>query len=221
MKSTLLILCCTISIALLFTSFKGHGGDETVKIGGQEWMVNNLDVGYFRNGDTIPQAKTAKECFEAGQAGKAAWCYYNNEAGNNKKYGKLYNWYAVNDPRGLAPKGWHVPSDKEWKKIIAYLGGEEVAGSKMKSTSGWEKDGNGTNSSGFAALPGGRVACTGGFSNFNHEGNWWGSTEEKPYIAGDKSHGAFSFVLYSSFAGAEINKGDCKEAAYSVRCIKD
>jgi uncharacterized protein (TIGR02145 family) len=217
---TKLFLSFIASATLLCTGFVNPESDKTVKIGDQVWMANNLDVSKFRNGDPIPEVKTAEECLKAGAAGKPAWCYYNNDPDNGKKYGKLYNWYAVNDPRGLAPKGWHVPEIKDWKKLINYLGGENVAGTKMKSTDNWDKDGNGTNSSGFAGLPGGRVNCFGTFSGYTTEGNWWSATETI-YSKGDKPiHHANSFILDYSYGGIETSS-DCKESAYSVRCIKD
>jgi uncharacterized protein (TIGR02145 family) len=111
------------------------GGYKSVKIGSQTWMASNLNVSTFRNGDAIPEAKTEDEWEKAGKEGKPAWCYYDNYPKNGAKYGKLYNWYAVNDPRGLAPVGWHVPSDTEWTSLEDYLGDDE--GQKMKSTSGW------------------------------------------------------------------------------------
>ncbi len=115
----------------------GLGNSQTVTIGTQVWMTKNLDVATFRNGDQIPEAKTDEEWKQAGKNKQPAWCYYNNDPANVAKYGKLYNWYAVIDPRGLAPNGYHIPSDPEWTKLVEYLGGEEVAGKKMKSTTEW------------------------------------------------------------------------------------
>jgi uncharacterized protein (TIGR02145 family) len=109
-----------------------------VKIGRHVWMAENLNVDKFRNGDPIPQAKTLEEWDSAREKKQPAWCYYNNEPANGMKYGKLYNWYAVNDERGLAPEGWHIPSDAEWTILTNFLGGEKVAGKKLKSTTGWE-----------------------------------------------------------------------------------
>ncbi len=106
---------------------------QTVTIGTQVWMIKNLDVATFRNGDPIPQAKTAEEWVKAGENQQPAWCYYDNDPANGAKYGKLYNWYAVNDSRGLAPVGYHIPSDAEWRKLTDFLGGEDIAGAKMKS----------------------------------------------------------------------------------------
>jgi len=97
-------------------------GFKTVEIGEQVWMAENLNVSTFRNGDPIPQARTQEEWKKAGENKQAAWCYYDNNPANGKKYGKLYNYYATSDPRGLAPNGWHIPTDSEWKTLIKYLG---------------------------------------------------------------------------------------------------
>jgi len=110
---------------------------DDVKIGTQVWTSKNLDVSTFRNGDPIPQAKNAEEWKKAGENRQPAWCYYNNNEQNGKVYGKLYNWHAVNDSRGLAPNGYHIPSDAEWTILTDKLGGEEIAGKKMKSKQGW------------------------------------------------------------------------------------
>jgi uncharacterized protein (TIGR02145 family) len=114
------------------------GPYKTVTIGTQVWMKENLNVSSFRNGDPIPEAKTAKEWQAAGEAKQPVWCYYDNDPKNGVKYGKLYNWYAVNDSRGLAPSGYHVPTDLEWTVLADFLGGESVAGGKLKSANGWD-----------------------------------------------------------------------------------
>ncbi len=109
---------------------------QTLTIGTQVWMTKNLDVSTFRNGDPIPEAKTNEEWIKAGEEGKPAWCYYNNDTVYGRKYGKLYNWYAVNDARGLAPSGYHVPTDTEWGTLETFLGND--AGTKMKSKTIYE-----------------------------------------------------------------------------------
>jgi uncharacterized protein (TIGR02145 family) len=105
---------------------------ESERFGNQEWMTKNLDVDRFRNGDLIPHAESNEEWKKAGDDEQPAWCYYDNDPENGKKYGKLYNWYAVNDPRGLVPEGWHITSQKEWTSLVEFLGGFEIAGLKMK-----------------------------------------------------------------------------------------
>ncbi len=96
---------------------------KEIKIDKQIWMVENLNEDKFRNGDVIPQAKSREEWIKAGKEKKPVWCYFNNDSKNGSKFGRLYNWYAVADSRGLAPFGWHIPSEKEWIKLIEFLGG--------------------------------------------------------------------------------------------------
>ncbi len=110
-------------------------GFKTVKIGGQVWMAENLNVSTFRNGDPIPQARTEEEWKKLGENKQAAWCYYDYDPANGKKYGKLYNYYATRDSKGLAPNGWHIPKDSEWETLLNHLDLDE--GKKMKSKSGW------------------------------------------------------------------------------------
>ena len=130
MKNPLILL-----FLVIFSVSNSFG--QSVTIGTQVWTTKNLDVATFRNGDPIPEAKTDEEWKAAGENKQPAWCYYENNTANGTKYGKLYNWYAVNDARGLAPTGWHVPTDEEWKVLSTYLGGTGVAGKKMKSRSDW------------------------------------------------------------------------------------
>ncbi len=104
---------------------------QSVTIGTQVWSTKNLDVSTFRNGDPIPQAKSDEEWSVAMDNQQPAWCYYDNNPSESAKYGKLYNWYAVNDPRGLAPSGWHIPCDVEWTVLDNYLKGDN--GNKMKA----------------------------------------------------------------------------------------
>ena len=112
---------------------------QDITIGTQVWTSKNLDVSTFRNGEPIPEAKNAKQWAEASEKRTAAFCYYDFDSENGKVYGKLYNWYAVNDSRGLAPKGYHIPSDAEWQILTDKLGGEDLAGEKLKSKQGWMK----------------------------------------------------------------------------------
>jgi uncharacterized protein (TIGR02145 family) len=181
---------------------------QSVTIGTQVWMTKNLDVTKFRNGDLIPQAKTNDEWEQAGKNKQPAWCYYANNKKNGKKYGKLYNWYAVSDPRGLAPDGWHVPSDAEWTVLSNYLGGEYVAGTKMKSTSGFSDSYNpGRTSSGDFYLPGdlGEVEVT----------DWWSITDKDVDLALCRT---WDFSLNDArLFSNELKKG----LGISVRCLKD
>jgi uncharacterized protein (TIGR02145 family) len=219
------------------------GNYKSVKIGTQTWMTENLNVSSFRNGDPIPEVKTKEEWEKAGKEGRPAWCYYDNDPKNGAKYGKLYNWYVVSDPRGLAPAGWHVPSDTEWTVLNDYLG-DEAAGKKMKSTSGWNGygckrcdggssqfkanctsckgtqanstdpfSGNGTNSSGFSGLPGGYRLSDRVFFYIGGNGYWWSSTE-------DDTYDAFFLRLYHNID--RLDMFDTSKAdGFSVRCLRD
>ena len=184
----------------------------TVRIGTQTWAAANLNVSTFRNGDSIPEARTNKEWVAAGESGKPAWCYYNNDPAIGLKYGKLYNWYAVNDPRGLAPVGWTLLSDADWAKLINYLGGQGVAGSKMKSTSRWSDGNNGTNETGFTGFPGGYRVENGTFLNIGSIGTWWSSTEDNALSAIDH------YLAQSNSLGRSSSP---KQRGESVRCIRN
>jgi uncharacterized protein (TIGR02145 family) len=184
----------------------------TVRIGTQTWAVVNLNVITFRNGDSIPEAKTNKEWVEAGQSGKPAWCYYNNNPANGPKFGKLYNWYALNDPRGLAPAGWTLPGDADWVTLINYLGGPQEAGKKMKSITGWSGGDNGTNEIGFTAFPGGYRVENGTFLNMGSIGTWWSSTESKSSSAID---------YYLALSGSLARSNNPKQRGESVRCLRN
>jgi uncharacterized protein (TIGR02145 family) len=186
---------------------------KSVKIGNQVWMTENLNVERFRNGDLIPEAKTAEAWINAGNAKRPAWCYYDNDPKNGNKYGKLYNWYALNDRRGLAPAGWHVPTDYEWTVLSTFLGGENLAGIKMKSTSGWNDNGNGNNSNGFSGLPGGYRLSNGSFSYVGGNGCWWSASENDVTDAWNR--------YLSSFNSTLLRYYDDKYNGFSVRCIKD
>jgi uncharacterized protein (TIGR02145 family) len=262
---------------------------KTIVIGSQIWMGENLNTVKFRNGDVIPEIKTEQEWENANIEGKPAWCYYRNDSKNGGKYGKLYNWHAVNDPRGLAPIGWHVPSDSDWSTLSENLGGvyfTNNAGVKMKAQEIMkveityvEKDGyyetkwvpcsncsywtdnqkennpclkcknqrgqaiktgkyipktkkkienfinigwNGTNESGFHALPGSKRDEGGDFGNCCGEFAYWWSSTEDSYSFGGKhyNHSAKIRFLkddYSSLHANTINKG----SGLSIRCIKD
>jgi uncharacterized protein (TIGR02145 family) len=199
-----------------------------VTIGTQTWMGYNLDVSKYNNGDDIPQVTdaTAWDNLTTG-----AWCYYNNDPAMGALYGKLYNWYAVNDSRGLAPVGWHIPSDAEWKTLSMYLGMSQIdadlfgkayfgttEGGKMKKagTSLWVSPNTGaTNLSGFLALPGGMRSA---LSNYDFAGPglsnfWWSSTEfdaATAWMRGVENASSGTYRYYLT-----------KKHGFSVRCIQD
>ena len=154
----------------------------TIPIDTQLWGCANLDVTEYANGDPIPEV-TDQATWAALTTG--AWCYYNNDPLNGAIYGKLYNWYAVNDPRGLVPAGYHVPTNTDWINLINYLGGDLVAGGPLKEagTVHWTSPNVGaTNSSGFTGLPGGFRDTAGAFQSINDISYWWTSTVIDPPI---------------------------------------
>lgn len=173
---------------------------KTVTIGKQVWLAENLNTTHYRNGDPIPEAKTTAEWEDCYKKEKGAWCYYNNDPSNGKKYGRLYNWYAVNDSRGLAPSGWHVPSDKEWQTLTATLGGESVAFSKLKSTTG------------FSAISGGhRYYKDNSFYKIGEVGFWWSSTKADTYKA-------WYTALHFGYSQVGRDNGGMN-TGFSIRCI--
>lgn len=197
------------------TDFDGNRY-KAVTIGSQAWMQSNLTVTHYRNGDTIRYAKTAEEWYDAALKGEGAWAFYNNDPVNGKKYGRLYNWYAVNDPRGLAPKGSHVPSDKEWSVLTEQLGGEVLAGGKMKDVNdlSWENPNAGAeNKSVFSALPGGLRGINGESYFINKSAYFWSSTEYSLTMA--------RYRLLNYHVPSIINSAEEKRDGMSVRCVLD
>ncbi len=199
---------------------------RTVTIGAQVWMAENLKVTHYRNGDAIPKVtdNTAWSTLTSG-----AYSNYNNDGGNVATYGRLYNWYAVEDSRNVAPEGWHVPSDAEWKQLEMHLGmSQSLAGAtgwrgtdeggKMKEagTSHWLSPNTGaTNESGFSALPSGlRYSVGGYFDNLGNCDGFWSSTEYS-------SDGAWYRAL--DFERAQVHRYyyGSKQDGFSVRCVRD
>lgn len=187
---------------------------QPVTICNQTWIKTNLNVSKYRNGDVIPQVttQTAWSNLTTG-----AWCYYNNDPANGATYGKIYNWYAVNDPRGLAPAGWHIPTDAEWTTLTDCLGGEALAGGKMKETgtTHWTSpNANASNSSGFTGLPGGWRTSTGTFSNIGTHGYWHSETTTFN-----------TFYVWSRYLNCNFGDvgryEDTKGQGTYVRCLKN
>jgi uncharacterized protein (TIGR02145 family) len=189
----------------------------TITICDQTWMAKNLDVDHYRNGDPIPQVTDATEWKNLTTG---AWCYYENSLANGAVYGKLYNWYAVNDARGLAPAGWHIPTDAEWTTLETCL--NEIAptgnvGGKMKETgtTHWDfPNADATNSSGFTGLPGGHRSYAGQFTIIGDSGVWWSSTEA------DAIGGVWGRYLISH-DGLIYGSYSLKLEGLSIRCVRD
>jgi uncharacterized protein (TIGR02145 family) len=186
---------------------------QTVKIGDQVWMAENLRVTRFRNGELIPMV-TENEQWKYYPA--AAYSNYNNEDSIKKRFGYLYNWYAVTDSRNIAPKGWHIPSPQEVKAMVDYIGNEE-AGNKLKEAGlkNWLfPNRNSSNASGFSALPGGfRSGIDGDFHTRKSNGYWWTTTSSFNLLSWDNA-------LHWDFADISRNHQSVSYG-FSIRCIKD
>jgi uncharacterized protein (TIGR02145 family) len=198
---------------------------QEVPIGTQIWSKNNLDVTTYSDGTLIPQVTDSSQW---ATLTTGAWCYFNNDSANGSTYGKLYNWYAVvgiydeassknpNLRKKLAPIGWHVPTNNEWTNLSTFLGGNYLAGRKMKSigTSLWKfPNSPATNESGFSGFPGGSRNDSGTFESIGVLGYWWSTLES-----------ISTFAWYwelihdkSLLVNSDLNK----KFGFSVRCIKD
>jgi len=220
---------------LFFLTFILIFGDlfsqKSVTIGNQVWMAENLNVDHFRNGDKISEAKTQEDWDAAGKNNKPVWCYYGFDPINGNKYGKLYNWYAVNDKRGLAPKGWRVSSETDWKTLSNFLGGDDVAGWKLKSPDSWSNyqggnlhqskmgrilhgrdslisTGTNTNSSNFSAISGGSIGA-----GWDEEHGYWWCANQIDVL------NAKAIRLIFHLGNIKI-EDYLKSTGFSVRCVK-
>ena len=185
---------------------------RTVTIGTQVWMAENLKTTKYRDGSAIencidPQAWIKLE--------KGAYCSYRNDDKNVAVYGRLYNWFAVNDKRNIAPEGWHIPTEKEWNTLIKYLGGSSKAGLKLKEagTAHWQAPNEGvTNESGFTTLPAGSLNFQGKFISMGRYGYFWSS--------GASADNGWYFDMNNN--NNEVYSGGIfKMSGFSIRCIKD
>ena len=213
----------SFSVSIVFSQEKGTFTDtrdgkvyKTVVIGAKTWMAENLNVSTFRNGDTIPEVKNAEEWLKAGKEGRPAWCYFKNKKKNGKKYGKLYNWHAVSDSRGLAISGYHIPSHSEMtelenflqkdKKNIMITGRGAKSGFRTQSIIDYSQTG---------PIEGG-ISFSG-----DNNGIWWCSSEIPQ--GSSHGHGLFSVLLPIENDSENLKTvGNLNNAAgFSVRCVKD
>lgn len=201
--SVIIIVCCFSLSCTDQVNFK------SVQIGEQVWMAENLSVTRFRNGDEIPEAKSRVDWMRACSTGQPIWSNPVNSRENSEKYGKLYNWYAVNDPRGIAPGGWHVPTDDDWKHLTDFLGGEIFAAYKLRTTADGSEQ---TSETGFSGLPAGGCKSDGTYFGFGSSGYWWTSTEV---------NNEFAWIRQLDYVRGSINSLSFdKQSGLSVRCIK-
>jgi uncharacterized protein (TIGR02145 family) len=169
-----------------FTDIRDGKVYKTVKIGNRTWMAENLNY----------EAESSK-------------CYYNDPA-NGQKYGRLYDWETA---KRACPPGWHLPSDAEWQELVDFAGGKEVAGTELKSASGWDSNGNGTDDYGFSALPGGDGGSSGSFDSVGYNGFWWSATE---------NNAASAWYRRMYYNNAYVSRDDNGKTRFiSVRCVQD
>lgn len=196
----------------IVTDFDGNVY-HTVTIGTQVWMVENLRTTHNSAGDPIDNVADSTVWSNL-REGDGAYVNYDNDNSNATTYGRLYNWSVVKYT-SLAPEGWRIPDDDDWEILITYLGGDSIAGGKMKELGldHWSApNSNATNSSGFSALPGGVRDVLGNFSNIGSFGIWWSSTAHSSSLAGSRQlNWTDPSVTWLSYN---------KNSALSVRCIK-
>jgi uncharacterized protein (TIGR02145 family) len=195
----------------------------TVLIGDQCWFAENLRSENYENGDAIPSNLSDSE-WSSTTSGAVA--VYGEDAGCDdyspdidacdpaqslEEYGRLYNWYAIDDARGLCPSSWHVPTDGEWTLMTDELGGESIAGGQMKTTYGWYQGGNGTNSTGFSGLPGGYRVSNGSFDSAGGNGVWWSSSPL----------GSVAWNRYLNYYEDVFRINSSLRSGFSVRCVRD
>jgi uncharacterized protein (TIGR02145 family) len=196
----------------------------TIKIGSQWWMAENLRVTHYRNGNDIPNV-TDSSAWQALISG--AYCHYNNDSTNVAIYGRLYNWYAVNDNRNIAPAGWHVPTDAEWKQLEMYLGMNQSEtdsiywrgtdeGGKLKEngTIHWNSPNTGaTNESGFTALPGGFRGTNATYEGIGGDAVYWSSTQAS------SGYAWYRYLYY--YSSRAYRQNDHMYYGFSIRCVRD
>lgn len=202
--------------AVTYSTMTDQDGNvyKTVTIGTQTWMAENLRTTKYNDGTSITNFTSANGWWELTTG---AYCNYNNTTSNDTiaTYGRLYNWFAVNTSK-LAPEGWHVPTDAEWTTLTTYLGGEIVAGGKLKETGTkhWNSPNTGaTNESGFTALPGGDRISSGAFYGVGSTGRWWSATE-------DGTSSAWLWIVNYDDSNL-VCISLTKDGGFSVRCVKD
>jgi uncharacterized protein (TIGR02145 family) len=197
-------------------SFQDIDGNvyNPIQVGTQVWMKENLRTTRYSNGDLIPTTTPVTLDIQSETTPKYQWVSDGN-TGNVAVYGRLYTWYAATDTRRVCPTGWHLPSDDEWTLLITYLGGETVAGGKLKETgvSHWTAPNTGaTNETGFTALPGG-YRGTAGIYDITTDGYWWTTTEYSNSV---------SYYRFISSSVSEANRLSCpKNYGFSIRCLQD
>lgn len=215
----------TLGSSTTVTDYDGNVYN-TVTIGTQVWMKENLKTTHYANGTAIPLVNS-NATWDALTATSKAYCWYGDNEANKATYGALYTWAAAMNGaasvtanpsgiQGVCPTGWHLPSDAEWSQLTTYLGGESVSGVKLKETgtTHWSSPNTGaTNETGFTALPGGHRYTFGAFSVIGLFGTWWSATELNASNAWHRYMGYYSGDVFRNY--------DYKEVGFSVRCLRD
>lgn len=201
------------SVDSIVTDIDGNGY-KTITIGNQIWMAENLKVTRYNDGTPIFPMTGASQIFDLYDSSTGGFCAYNFDSSNVQEYGYLYNWRSVNTGK-LAPVGWHIPTKSDWETLINYLGGESVAGGKLKETGTDHWNGQNIDASNivwFSALAGGLISAS-GVVNLRTSGLWWSSTESEEL-------GAYSLSLYYD-SGSVYISSESKPSCFSIRCIKN
>ncbi|MEI8099662.1 MAG: FISUMP domain-containing protein [Sediminibacterium sp.] len=191
-------------------------GIPTIVIGTQTWTQKNLDISLFRNGDLIPEIKDPTVWASLSTPG---WCYYNEDPALDLTYGKIYNWAAVNDPRGIAPVGYHIPTDAEWNTLATFLGGDSTAGGKLKETGTvhWNSPNTGaTNTTNFTALPAGSRSTVGPYNALWNITGWWSIPSNNSQVSVWLIWNTRASLVHQNSPNSPIYTG-----GWSVRCVKD
>ena len=198
---------------------------KSVKIGNQIWMTINLSVDRFRNGDPIQQVKSYDEWWEAIKNKKPAWCYFNFDTlVNNHKTGKFYNYYAVIDERSIAPRGFHIPTEKDWQELVSFVGKNN--GFKLSSTKNWDEKCRADNETGFSAIPSGgfyggeQSYWWGGIKGFmgylsEENAQWWSTTILGEYNVATIELRCNEIITHDNLSPSYSDEG------FTVRCVKD
>ena len=217
MKKVFVLFCSLLlQFAIQAQTVVDYDGNvyDTVMIGEQIWLGENLKVTHYNNGVPIPNVT---DFTSWGTLATGARCYYNNDSVTyDSVYGALYNFYTITDPNGICPAGWHVPSNADWEATEIYLGGQEIAGGKMKEagTLHWKSPNTGaTNSTGFTGLPGGARDPVNDFRFLTENGVWWTASATGPT-------NAWSTYFWYLNTGVDHNPTP-KKYGFSIRCLKD
>jgi uncharacterized protein (TIGR02145 family) len=186
---------------------------KTIAVGNRVWMAENLNVSKFQNGEIIKEAKSSTEWIQSTKNGIPVWCHYNNDPNNGSKYGKIYNFYALNNSRGVCPAGWRIPDEKDWNYLSNQISasGDNI-GNQLKSKFGWNENGNGLDRIGFGALPGGGRLDNGDFIKIGEYGMYWSSNRD--------NLNNVAYKLLSNVDGVMHNFSTNPNVGMSIRCVK-